>query len=154
MAEAKPGWYPDPSGDKTKLRFWDGSQWTEQFMDAPGAQQAAAANACAPNTAASNASTSPAPQPVAYNTTTVFQPASQMSSTDSTLRLIAFIFNLISTICLSFFIITLAWMIPMTVYSWKIYKGTRPNTVAFGVCNLIFLDMVGGILLLCSTKDA
>ena len=48
----------------------------------------------------------------------------------------------------------LAWMIPMTVHSWGIYKGKRRNTVAFGVCTLIFVNVVSGILLLCSKKDA
>lgn len=76
-----------------------------------------------------------------------------MSDKDRTLRLIAFIFNLISTIAVCWAVIPLAWMIPMTVVSWGIYKGTRKNTVAFGVCTLIFLSLVGGILLLCSQKD-
>lgn len=25
------GWYPDPQGDVTRLRFWNGSTWTERF---------------------------------------------------------------------------------------------------------------------------
>lgn len=41
----------------------------------------------------------------------------------------------------------------MTVRCWGIYKGTRPNTVAFGVCSLIFLSLVAGIMLLISKKD-
>lgn len=36
----------------------------------------------------------------------------------------------------------LAWMSPMTVMSWGIYKGTRANTVAFGVCNLLFMNTI------------
>jgi hypothetical protein len=35
------GWYPDPAGDVTKLRYWDGSGWTEQLMDAATSQAAA-----------------------------------------------------------------------------------------------------------------
>lgn len=76
-----------------------------------------------------------------------------MSETDKTLRLIAFILNLISLIAVCWAIIPLAWMIPMCVRSWGIYKGTKPNTVAFGVCTLIFLSLVAGILLLISKKD-
>ena len=53
-----------------------------------------------------------------------------------------------------FLLIPLAWMIPMTVRTYKIYKGRKPNTVAFGVCTLIFVNLVSGILLLCSDKDA
>ena len=76
----------------------------------------------------------------------------QMSETDKTLRLIAFVFNLICTIAFGCLLIPLAWMIPMTVMSWNIYKGKRRNTVAFGVCNVLFLSLVSGILLLCSKK--
>lgn len=73
--------------------------------------------------------------------------------TDKTLRLLAFIFNLVSTISIGWTIIPLAWMIPMTVISYGIYKGTKDNTTAFGVCTLIFVSLVSGILLLVSKKD-
>ena len=76
-----------------------------------------------------------------------------MTETDKTLRLIAFIVNIITTVLVCWLIFPLAWMIPMTVVSWGIYKGKRKNTVAFGVCTLLFLDPISGILLLCSTKD-
>ena len=76
-----------------------------------------------------------------------------MTQTDSTLRLVAFVFNLISTISAGWTLIPLAWMIPTTVISWRIYKGTRPNTVAVGICTLLFTNLVAGILLLCSKKD-
>lgn len=76
-----------------------------------------------------------------------------VSDKDQTLRLIAFILAVISTVCGALAIIPLAWMIPMTVHVWGIYKGKKPNTTAFGVCTLIFLNIVGGILLLVSEKD-
>jgi len=65
-----------------------------------------------------------------------------------TLKMVAFILNLITTIGVGWLIIPLAWMIPMTVISWKIYKGQRPSTMAYAICDLIFLNMVSGILLL------
>jgi len=34
MTNLKADWYPDPSGDPTKLRYFDGTQWTEHFADA------------------------------------------------------------------------------------------------------------------------
>lgn len=77
----------------------------------------------------------------------------KMKENDKTLRLIAFIFSIVTTVCAGWLVIPLAWMIPMTIMSWRIYKGERPNTVAFGVCMLIFVDIVSGILLLCSTKE-
>ena len=65
----------------------------------------------------------------------------------------AFVFNLLATIGCGIFIIPLAWMIPMTVHTWGIYKGRKPNTAGFGVCSLIFVGLIGGILLLCAEKD-
>lgn len=76
-----------------------------------------------------------------------------MTSQDETLRLINFILCVISCVVVCWAVIPLAWMIPMTVHSWGIYKGTKPNTTAFGVCTLIFIDVIGGILLLVSNKD-
>ena len=93
------------------------------------------------------------PQEIHVSFTVSPAQAAVLSSTDKTLRLIAFIFNCLSLAGFFILIIPLLWMIPMTVISWGIYKGKRPNTVAFGVCTLIFLNFVSGILLLCSTKD-
>ena len=76
-----------------------------------------------------------------------------MTDTDRTLRLIAFILNVLCTVAIGWLIVPLAWMVPMTVHSWGIYKGTKANTVAFGVCTLIFLSMISGVLLLVSTKE-
>lgn len=77
----------------------------------------------------------------------------QLSEKDRTLRLIAFIFSCISLAGACWLVIPLAWMIPMTVITWGIYKGTKKNTVAFGVCMLLFVNLVSGILLLCSDKE-
>ncbi len=82
-----------------------------------------------------------------------YQAVYPMTEFDRTLRLIAFILNILSLVAAAILIIPLAWMIPMCVRSWGIYKGTKPNTVAFGVCTLIFLSLIGGILLLISKKD-
>ena len=150
MSVAQAGWYPDPSGDTTKIRYWDGAQWTDQFQDAP--QPAATANAdvgAAPATdyAAAQQTAVPTYQAVA---TAVPYP---MTEEDHTLRLIAFIFNVITCVCTGFLLVPLAWTVPMTVHSWGIYNGQKPNTVAFGICTLLFLNIVGGILLLVSTKN-
>lgn len=85
------------------------------------------------------------------------QPVERMtyyvSDGDKTLRLVAFIFMLISLVGTCWLILPLAWMIPMTVISWGIYKGTKPNSTAFAVCTLIFASLVAGICLLVSTKN-
>jgi hypothetical protein len=72
---------------------------------------------------------------------------------DKTLHLIAFIFNIISTVSVGWTLIPLAWMLPMTIISYGIYKGTKKNTTAFGVCTLLFVNLISGILLLVSKKD-
>ena len=44
MTNAQPGWYPDPAGDTGKLRYWDGTQWTDHLAEpqpARAAQRAA-----------------------------------------------------------------------------------------------------------------
>ena len=76
-----------------------------------------------------------------------------MTKQDETLRLINGILCILSCIAICWAVIPLAWAIPMTVHSWGIYKGTKPNTTAFGVCTLIFVNIIGGILLLVSNKD-
>lgn len=76
-----------------------------------------------------------------------------MTSTDEALRLANFVLCVISCVLGTAAIIPLAWMIPMTVHSWGIYKGKKPNTIPFGVCTLIFVNLIGGILLLVSNKD-
>ena len=65
-----------------------------------------------------------------------------MTNGDRNLRLAAFILNIISMVALRWTLLPLAWMSPMTVMSWGIYKGTRANTVAFGVCNLLFIRRI------------
>ena len=89
------------------------------------------------------------PQAPHYAQATVYS----MTSQDETLRLINFILCVLSCVAVCWAVIPLAWMIPMTVHSWGIYKGTKPNTTAFGVCTLIFVSVIGGILLLVSNKD-
>lgn len=78
----------------------------------------------------------------------------EVSGSNQTLRLVAFILNLITTIICGIVLLPLAWMIPMTVRSWGIYKGRKANTVAFGICDLLFVNLISGILLLCSRHDS
>ena len=89
----------------------------------------------------------------ATSTPTPTPAAPAQTDSDKTLRLVAFILCIVSTVGIGWTIIPLAWMIPMTVISYGIYKGTKKNTTAFGVCTLIFVSLVAGILLLVSKKD-
>ncbi|KAB8289468.1 hypothetical protein DSM100688_0548 [Bifidobacterium ramosum] len=154
MAEYQPGWYPDPSGDPTRLRWWDGTQWTESVM--PTSQQDPNAN---PNPYASQQYQAPYQQPQYANygyaqPTYAADGTYLMTETDRNLRLAAFVLNVIGCVAWCWTIVALAWMIPMTVRSWRIYQGTSPNTTTFAVCTLIFANQIAGILLLISKKDA
>lgn len=140
------GWYDDPSGMPGKLRYWDGVQWTDQYADAP------AAAAAEQQSYAGQYQASAAAGPLM--STMLPGQLYPMTETDRTLRLIAFIWNVLCTVGCGILIIPLAWMIPMTVHSYGIYKGTKANTVGFDVCTLIFIGLISGILLLCSKKDA
>ena len=161
MDQPQAGWYPDPSGEAGKLRWWDGAQWTDNYTAMPDstqqadpAQQPAYAQPQAPDGSQSPYATAPSyyatpDQPLPYGGYATYP----MTETDRTLRLINFILCVVSCVGSCWLLVPLAWMIPMTVHSWGIYKGTKPNTVAFGVCTLIFVTLIGGILLLVSKKD-
>ncbi len=36
MADALPGWYPDPAGVPGRFRYWDGAAWSAETTDRPG----------------------------------------------------------------------------------------------------------------------
>ena len=76
------------------------------------------------------------------------------SSTNQTLLLIAFILNVLTCVGFAIALFPLLWMVPMTVHSWKIYKGETASTTTFNVCTLLFLNLISGILLLIATDNA
>ncbi len=87
------------------------------------------------------------------NVSTMPGAAYPMTERDRTLRMVAFIFVIVSCVINAFLVVPLLWLVPMAWWSWCIYKGKKPNTVLFGVLCLIFCSLVSGILLLVSTKD-
>jgi hypothetical protein len=79
------------------------------------------------------------------------QPVYAVNPVNESLRIAAFVLCLIGTIilALSTFGIALAWGIPMTVHAYRIIHDPYKH-VGFGVCCIIFLGVIAGILLLCS----
>ena len=74
------------------------------------------------------------------------------TSEGNALKLVAKIFMLIKTIlCGFFFLIPLAWCIPMTVVYWKSVNEKKPVSVGFKVCTLLFVSLIAGILMLCDS---
>lgn len=117
------GWYPDPEGDTSRLRYWDGTQWTDNYTPIPTA--APAEDPQVAQAAAYTAQPTPA-APVTSDTSYQVFDSEQiypMTSQDRVLRLIAFILNIISCVGWAWLIIPLAWMIPMTVISWGHLQG-------------------------------
>ena len=72
---------------------------------------------------------------------------------DSTLMTVALVFNIIACVIFASFIIPLAWMIPMTVSLNDKIKNNEPISVGFKVCNLIFVSLISGILLLVGDEN-
>lgn len=67
---------------------------------------------------------------------------------DSTLAIVIKVFMILDTIALGFFIIPLAWCIPMTVSTFRRLDNNEPIGVGFKVCTLLFVGLIPGILLL------
>ena len=76
-----------------------------------------------------------------------------LSSIGSGIALILYISNALTsrTMVLTgiiWSIICLTVSILMSVFSYQIYKGTRKNTLAIGIIDLIFGNLISGILLI------
>lgn len=76
------------------------------------------------------------------------KPASQ----DAGLTTAAKILMIIGTVFMGFYIIPLAWCIPMTVSYFNKVKNNQPISTAFKVCSLLFVSLIGGILMLCDKE--
>jgi len=62
MSNPIAGWYPDPSGDPSRLRYWDGASWTEHFAPAQGATTGASAATGTPGAGPSSDDAAPQPE--------------------------------------------------------------------------------------------
>ena len=75
------------------------------------------------------------------------------ASTNNTLGTIAKVFMIISTVFMGFYIIPLAWTLPMTISLSNKLKNREPISVGFKVCILLFVNTIAGILLLCMKDE-
>lgn len=74
---------------------------------------------------------------------------SYSSSQPSTLLTVAYVFSIIETVVCGFLLIPLAWMLPMTIHLSKLRSTHQKISLTYAVCNLIFLNLISGICLLC-----
>lgn len=68
---------------------------------------------------------------------------------ESGLTTAAKVFMILGTIVMGFYLIPLAWCIPMTVSYFNKVKRNQPIGTGFKVCSLLFVSIIGGILMLC-----
>ena len=72
----------------------------------------------------------------------------KQSSQSSTLKTVAKIFMILSTVFMGFALIPLAWCIPMTVIYCKKVNNNEPVGIGFKICSLLFVSLIAGILML------
>jgi len=78
------------------------------------------------------------------------QPIKNQSS--STFQTLAKVFMIIGTVLKGFFILPLAWCLPLTIiYCNKINKKQSIGT-GFKVCSLLFVNLLGGCFMLCDNN--
>ncbi len=70
------------------------------------------------------------------------------------LAVAAKIFLIISCIFQGFMLLPLAWCLPITIAICNRLKYNQPISVGLKVCALLFVNMIGGILLLCRSDNA
>ena len=76
------------------------------------------------------------------------------NSNNSGLATTAKVFMVIGCVISAFYwIIPLAWTIPMTVIYFKKIKNGEQISTAFKVCSLLFVNKVAGILMLCDKEQ-
>ena len=92
-------------------------------------------------------------QPIMQQPTYQYQPAQAVPYGQDGLTVAAKVLLIIGCVFSGFFwLVPLAWTIPMTVsFCDKIKRGEKIST-GFAVCILLFLSLVGGILILCNDK--
>ena len=71
----------------------------------------------------------------------------------SGLKTAAKILMIISCVIMGFWIITLAWTLPMTINYCNKVKNGQPISVGFKICILLFINTIAGILLLCDNEN-
>ena len=54
---------------------------------------------------------------------------------------------IVGTVLNGFFILPLAWCIPMTVVYCNKIKNNRPVGIGFKICSLLFVSLLGGIFM-------
>ena len=70
----------------------------------------------------------------------------------SAVKIAAEILMIVSCVICAVFVVTLFWMIPMTVYYFKKVKRNEPVSLAFQICTLLFVNIIAGVLMIIEEK--
>ena len=81
--------------------------------------------------------------------TEIYVQARERSGERSGLKLATKILMILGTIMTGFWLIPLAWCIPLTISYFNKVRNGEPITTGFKVCCLLFVSLIGGILMLC-----
>ena len=63
------------------------------------------------------------------------------------------ILMIVACVFMGFYLIPLAWSIPMTINYFKKVKSGEKVSTGFKVCVLLFISTIAGILLLCQNEN-
>jgi len=80
------------------------------------------------------------------------QPQQQQTET-STIKTVAKVFMILGCIATAWALIPMCWTIPMTVHYCRAIKEHKHVSTGFKVCSLLFVNLIGGIAMLCDDKD-
>lgn len=96
-------------------------------------------------------------QPVVQQQYTQQQPYAQQQYVAappvSGLATAAKILMIISTVITGFYLLPLAWCLPMTISYCNKLKTGQPVTTGFKVCTVLFVNTIAGILMLCDKNQ-
>lgn len=70
------------------------------------------------------------------------------------LDIIIKIFLILGCVSQGWLILPLAWCLPITISIFKAMRENRPIGTGLKVCALLFVNMIGGICLLCKNDEA
>lgn len=77
----------------------------------------------------------------------------QSSSNSNTLKMVAFVLMIVSTVSCGLLLIPLIWCIPMIIKVKRSMDTGEPLSTGFKVCTLLFVNLIAGVLLLCDNNQ-
>ncbi|MDR0308729.1 MAG: DUF2510 domain-containing protein [Coriobacteriales bacterium] len=155
MSETQAGWYPDPDGDTTKIRYWDGQNWTSDYKDRTDDTAANVVTTTDPQvnpigTGSTNTQPSPVYQPVSQAPTYQTYPVTPTTKDRSGLAIAGLIIGIVG-LPLNIFLAILGWICAIIGISFGVMslksskKGIAIASLIIGIVGLV-LALINSIL--------